>query len=353
MGVGGYFLKYVKATYITRRRSEMRKTIENLKNSIYTYNNYSCLNIMYHMNDELEEEDNTCSHYSVQIDENIQKVLNFINPLNFHNKENLQDGVGSGINEDCHRSFVNDGNKNAATESSISTSSSTKTCGGYSGAVEDSSKYNKSRTDNKKRNSYILKYKINHIVVKRGTREQYRYTYLKSPFKYKYALRHYVFEKYKYHFYFYNITCFNIHIIFNIILSSMTSQTSVKCNINWFFPGNYLFESEFLRKCFHTLIKKNNDNMHSSLNMHIEEQINEICNNLKDKGKMNLSYYGDINLDLKKYNIQNLLPLFFENKIFSENYKNLLLLEEKSFKQMKEKIRKKNVHWFLNKNPNG
>ncbi|ANQ08622.1 Uncharacterized protein PCOAH_00029500 [Plasmodium coatneyi] len=332
MGIESYFLKYVKATYIARRRSEMRKTIENLKNNIYTYNNYSCKNIKYHMGEE-----DTCdgsSHYSVQIDEQIQKVMRFVNPLRF-DEENITSSSPPDWSYNQTECPSGDNNESFNTDS---------------GGKPHRERKNK---------TYILNYRINHIVGKRGKREQYRYTYLKSPFKYKYALRHYVFEKYKYHFYFYNITHFNIHIIFNIILSSMTSQTSVKCNIHWFYPGRNLFDSEFLRKCFLPLIEGRHDGhadqsvINSCVRKHIEEAYNNAVHNEEGGNKLLPPRNFDINLDLTKYNIQNLLPLFFENKSFSQNYKNLLLLEEKCFKQVKSKIRKKNFHWFLNKNPNG
>ncbi|CRH00452.1 conserved Plasmodium protein, unknown function [Plasmodium relictum] len=325
MGIENYFMKYVKVTYISRRRSEMTKTIENLKKNIYTYNNYSCKNIIYHMN---EEEENFRNEFNVKIDENILNILNLINPLNFSNKNN-QLHTSDDINKNYNN--LKENNKNGSVENNI-----------------NKNELNKNILNNK--NIYVLKYKINHIIGKRGKREQYRYTYLKSPFKYKYALRHYVFEKYKYHFYFYNITHFNINIIFNIILSSMTSNTSVKCNINWFYPGNNLFDSTFLRNSFNILIEKSNE-ASSLLDFNLESQIKDI-NNLRDENKLEERNFYDINLDLKKYNIQNLLPLFLENKLFSENYKKLILLEEKSFKQIKKKIRKKNVHWFINKNPN-
>lgn len=327
MGINSYFMKYIKVTYITRRRSEMKKTIENLKNNIYTFNTYSCKNIIYHMKD-VEGLNINNNDYIVKIDENIENLLKFINPLNICNKKDNDEKITSFYN-------INKNNLDIKEDDNLLSGN----------------------------DMYILKYKINHIIGKRGKREQYRYTYLKSPFKYKYALRHYVFEKYKYHFYFYNITHFNIHIIFNIILSSMTSNTSVKCNINWFFPGKHLFESDFLRKCFHILMEKR-------LNNNTLENYNEIkkiieCfqdghnnnneNNQhvnKDDGDSKLTPSHDINLDLTKYNIQNILPLFFENKLFSENYKNLFLHEEKCFKNIKSKMRKKNIHWFINKSTN-
>ncbi|KJP87528.1 hypothetical protein AK88_02832 [Plasmodium fragile] len=354
MGIESYFLKYVKATYITRRRSEMRKTIENLKNNIYTYNNYSCKNIKYHVGEE-----DTCdgsSHYSVQIDEQVEKVMRFVNPLLF-NGQNITSSIpphGSNnhtecTNEDKHKSFnTSEPYRDIASSHTESSPNTEKRA--------DHPKEKNSTA--RKKNSYILNYRINHIVGKRGKREQYRYTYLKSPFKYKYALRHYVFEKYKYHFYFYNITHFNIHIIFNIILSSMTSQTSVKCNIHWFYPGKNLFDSEFLKKCFLPLMHGKHDGCEdqSEINSYVRRHIEEAYNNAvhsEEGGKLLPPGNLDINLDLTKYNIQNLLPLFFQNKTFSQNYKNLFLLEEKCFKQVKNKIRKKNFHWFLNKNPNG
>ncbi|CAG9474860.1 conserved Plasmodium protein, unknown function [Plasmodium vivax] len=346
MGIESYFLKYVKATYITRRRSEMRKTIENLKNNIYTYNNYSCKNIKYHMGEE-----DTCersSHYSVQIDEHVEKVMRFVNPLPFDEEDNKSSSPPQGSNNqtecpngDQHKTF------------NTSEPPHDMACP----PAEGSPKKEKKKTG-KKNNTYILNYRINHIVGKRGKREQYRYTYLKSPFKYKYALRHYVFEKYKYHFYFYNITHFNIHIIFNIILSSMTSQTSVKCNIHWFYPGRNLLDSEFMRQCFLPLMEGRHDRPEdqSQINSYVRRHIEEAYNNvvLNEEGNETFSPSNfNVNLDLTKYNIQNLLPLFFENKSFSQNYKNLFLLEEKCFKKVKSKIRKKNFHWFLNKNPNG
>ncbi|CRG92981.1 conserved Plasmodium protein, unknown function [Plasmodium gallinaceum] len=324
MGIENYFLKYVKVTYLSRRRSEMIKTIENLKKNIYTYNNYSCKNIIYHMN---EDEENFKNQFNVKIDENILNILNLINPLNLNNEKNSELPISNNINKDYNN--LKENNKNISDENSI-----------------NKNYLNKNIMNDK--NTYILKYKINHIIGKRGKREQYRYTYLKSPFKYKYALRHYVFEKYKYHFYFYNITHFNINIIFNIILSSMTSNTSVKCNINWFYPGDNLFDSMFFRKSFNIFIENNIKS--SIMNSNIKNQMEEL-KNLEERNKLEHHFY-DINLDLNKYNIQDLLPLFLENKLFSENYKKLILLEEKSFKQMKKKIRKKNVHWFLNKNPN-
>ncbi|EUD68333.1 hypothetical protein C922_01353 [Plasmodium inui San Antonio 1] len=348
MGIESYFLKYVKATYITRRRSEMRKTIENLKNNIYTYNNYSCKNIKYHMGEE--DKCDRSSHYSVQIDEQVEKVMRFVNPLPFYEENNTSSSPPQGNNnqteypnEDKHERF------------NTSQPYRDMACTHTEGSP------NTERGEDPpegKNNTYILNYRINHIVGRRGKREQYRYTYLKSPFKYKYALRHYVFEKYKYHFYFYNITHFNIHIIFNIILSSMTSQTSVKCNIHWFYPGRNLFDSEFLRRCFLPLMEGRPDRpedrseINSYLQRHIEEAYNNAVNN-EAGSKSSSPRNFDINLDLTKYNIQNLLPLFFQNKSFSQNYKNLFLLEEKCFKKVKSKIRKKNVHWFLNKNPNG
>ncbi|GAB66856.1 hypothetical protein PCYB_102060, partial [Plasmodium cynomolgi strain B] len=354
MGIESYFLKYVKATYITRRRSEMRKTIENLKNNIYTYNNYSCKNIKYHMGEE--DTSDRSSHYSVKIDEQVEKVMRFVNPLPFGEENNTSSSLPHGgnnetecPNEDKHERFNTSEPYRDMTCTHTEGSPNTQ-----KGGDPQKEKKNTAR----KKNAYILNYRINHIVGKRGKREQYRYTYLKSPFKYKYALRHYVFEKYKYHFYFYNITHFNIHIIFNIILSSMTSQTSVKCNIHWFYPGRNLFDSEFLRRCFLPLLEGRHDRLEdqSEINSYVRRYIEEAYNNAvhnEEGSKLLSSCNFDINLDLTKYNIQNLLPLFFENKSFSQNYKNLFLLEEKCFKQVKNKIRKKNFHWFLNKNPNG
>ncbi|CDU19554.1 conserved protein, unknown function [Plasmodium yoelii] len=308
MGINNYFMKYIKITYICRRRNEMNKTIKNLKNNIYTYNNYCCDNIIYHTNEQ-DEINNSRNCYNVNIDKNVEEIINLISPVNLY----------------C------DQNKN-------------------------------------KNKKYMLKYKINELIGVRGKREQYRYTYLKSPFKYKYALRHYVFEKYKYNFYFFNITHFNINIIFNIILSSMTNETSVKCNINWFYPGEYLFHSEFLRNCFKNVIEEmdkkvgNSDIIENTLGRKIEKQLKEIYKNGESNGAGNgeandddnnsVPCYSRINLSLNKYNIQDLLPIFFQNKSFSENYKKLILLEERSLKQTKNKIRKKNVHWFLNKNSN-
>ncbi|SCQ16454.1 conserved Plasmodium protein, unknown function [Plasmodium ovale] len=327
MGIESYFLKYVKVTYICRRRSEMKKTLENLKKNIYTYNNYACKSIVYHTGDQGDigkgSEMNAGSYYNVKIDEHVERVMHIISPLKFHAQDN--------------------------------------TAGEELANIDDVSDSGSAR--NSTRNSaYILKYPISHLIGRRGKREQYRYTYLKSPFKYKYALRHYVFEKYKYHLYFYNITHFNINIIFNIILSSMTNHTSVKCDINWFHPGNHLFESEFLRSCFQALISRS-DVDSTSLHSCLEEwQFGERSEALSGEveaenalwkdvlGKT--SPHRDINLDLRKYNIQNLLPLFFQNKEFSENYKKLLLLEEKSFKHIKRKIGRKKLHWFLGKNPN-
>ncbi|GAW81345.1 hypothetical protein, conserved [Plasmodium gonderi] len=342
MGIQNYFLKYVKATYITRRRCEMRKTIENLKNNIYTYNNYSCKNILYHMSEE--DANDASTHYSVKIDENVEKIMNFMNPYHFPKSRK------AAMNWTCGTSNKKEDQDGDHERGTISNGFDENVSNDFQENRTDT--YEEERNRRKNDNVYILKYRMNHIVGKRGKREQYRYTYLKSPFKYKYALRHYVFEKYKYHFYFYNITHFNIHIIFNIILSSMTSQTSVKCNIHWFYPGKYLLESEFLRKCFHTLIEKgyNDQEENCALNFHVHNNIEEAHNFVEKEDGMLPCNKFDINLDLTKYNIQNLLPIFFQNKLFSQNYKNIFLLEEKCFKQIKRKIRKKNLHWFLNKN---
>ncbi|SCN62379.1 conserved Plasmodium protein, unknown function [Plasmodium chabaudi chabaudi] len=332
MGIDSYFMKYIKITYICRRRNEMKKTIENLKNNIYTYNNYCCHNIVYHANEEDEIINNTSNSYNVKVDKNVEEIINLISPLNLYSDKNTEINLADkkkkneiniehGLGENINTSDIKNGSENEC--------------------------------NNKKK--YVLKYKINELIGIRGKREQYRYTYLKSPFKYKYALRHYVFEKYKYNFYFYNITHFNINIIFNIILSSMTNETSVKCNINWFYPGEYLLQSEFLRNCFRNVIEgideqvEKCDGKEKTLGRKIEKQLKEIYNN---KANNNVPYYSRINLNLKKYNIQDLLPIFFQNKSFSENYKKLILLEEKSLKQTKNKIRKKNAHWFLNQNPN-
>lgn len=148
----------------------------------------------------------------------------------------------------------------------------------------------------------------------------------------------------------------------------MTNETSVKCNINWFYPGEYLFHSEFLRNCFKNVIEEmdkkvgNSDIIENTLGRKIEKQLKEIYKNGESNGAGNgeandddnnsVPCYSRINLSLNKYNIQDLLPIFFQNKSFSENYKKLILLEERSLKQTKNKIRKKNVHWFLNKNSN-
>ncbi|CXI81843.1 conserved Plasmodium protein, unknown function [Plasmodium berghei] len=336
MGINSYFMKYIKITYICRRRNEMKKTIENLKNNIYTYNNYCCHNIIYHINEQ-DEINNSNNCYNVKVDKNVEEMINLISPLNFYCDKNIEINLA---NEKKKKSEIN--------------------------------KQEFGENEYNNNNKYILKYKINELIGIRGKREQYRYTYLKSPFKYKYALRHYVFEKYKYNFYFFNITHFNINIIFNIILSSMTNETSVKCNINWFYPGEYLFQSEFLRNCFKNVIEdidkkiENCDIREKTLSLKIEKQLKEIYKNknieendknkkIKENndGNTSVPYYSRINLSLNKYNIQDLLPIFFQNKSFTENYKKLILLEEKSLKQTKNKIRKKNAHWFLNQNSSG
>ncbi|SBT36537.1 conserved Plasmodium protein, unknown function [Plasmodium ovale wallikeri] len=311
----------------TQRRSEMKKTLENLKKNIYTYNTYACKSIVYHTGDQGDigkgSEMNAGSCYNVKVDEHVERVMNIISPLKFHAQDNAAGEELANIDN-----VSDSGSARSSTRSS----------------------------------AYVLKYPISHLIGRRGKREQYRYTYLKSPFKYKYALRHYVFEKYKYHLYFYNITHFNINVIFNIILSSMTNHTSVKCDINWFHPGNHLLESEFLRSCFQALISRsdvNSTSLHSCLEKWQSCQRSkaltgevEVENALWKDVLGKTSTHRDINLDLRKYNIQNLLPLFFQNKEFSENYKKLILLEEKSFKHIKRKIGRKKLHWFLGKNPN-
>lgn len=339
MGIENYFLKYVKITYICRRRSEMVRTIENFKRNINVYNNYNCKNIIYHVNNDetksiLEEKKNEQNEYHVPIDNTIQHFMNLINVSLVYKNEIKKEGTNTT-------------------------------------SVEEQMKYSKNI---KEPNEYILKYKINHIIGKRGKREQYRYTYLKSPFKYKYALRHYVFERYKYHFYIYNITHFNINIIFNIILSSMTKDTSVNCNINWFYSGKRLFDSKFFRTLFGFLLKKQETNPLVLTQLQLElknleglkEGITTVVPTEKKQrentepsylvhsyndGEMNDTNYSAMNLDLRKYNIQNLLPLFLENKIVNDKYKKMILMEEKSFKETQKKIRKKNLHWFVSKNP--
>ncbi|VWU51759.1 conserved protein, unknown function [Hepatocystis sp. ex Piliocolobus tephrosceles] len=350
MGIESYFLKYVKVTYICKRRSEMKKTIENLKKNIETYNNYCYKCIKYYKNGE---EANTSKYYSVKVDKNVENLMNIITPLNLS-----PNGCQSLENNTSVSSSSS--SSNTSVSSSSSTSSNTS-----SNSSSSSSSSNTSSNSNNNNNCYILKYKINHIIGKRGKREQYRFTYLKSPFKYKYALRHYVFETYKNHFYFYNITHFNINIIFNIILSSMSKYTTVKYNLHWFYPGKNLLESNFIKTCFKQLIEKNVENNSVINNMLLDKKIkkqikeiysfnntdvnnNSVTNVEKKEENKNVSHYSDINLDLNKYNIQNLLPLFFQNKIFNDNYRNLFLFEEKCFKQIKKNIRKKKLHWFLN-----
>lgn len=335
MGIENYFLKYVKITYICRRRSEMTRTIENFKRNINVYNNYTCKNIVYYVDNEkecslLEEKKNQENEYNVPIDNHIQHFLNLIQAYRIEPNEIKEDG----------RNTKNTEQSNEPSENI------------------------------KERNKYILKYKINHIIGKRGKREQYRYTYLKSPFKYKYALRHYVFEKYKYHFYIYNITHFNINIIFNIILSSMTKDTSVNCHINWFYCGKRLFDSKFFRTLFSFLLKKGvgsvgltshlqlelekldcSNEGNETIHKRKEEDSSDVsCFNSNDNHELN-HFYPEINLDLNKYNIQNLLPLFLENKVINDIYKKIILMEERSLKETQKKIRKKNLHWFINKTP--
>ncbi|CAD2099107.1 conserved Plasmodium protein, unknown function [Plasmodium vinckei brucechwatti] len=244
MGIDSYFMKYIKITYICRRRNEMKKTIENLKNNIYTYNNYCCHNIVYHANEE-DEINNTSTSYNVKVDKNVEEIINLVSPLNLYS---------------CKNEEINLADKKKKNEINIEQGL------GENINTNDIKSDNENECSNKKK--YILKYKINELI---GIDEQIE-----------------------------------------------------NCDIK-----------------------------EKTLGRKIEKQLKEIYNNKNNKtNNNNMPYYSRINLNLKKYNIQDLLPILFQNKSFSENYKKLILLEEKSLKQTKNKIRKKNAHWFLNQNPN-
>ncbi|CBZ52813.1 hypothetical protein NCLIV_026020 [Neospora caninum Liverpool] len=72
-------------------------------------------------------------------------------------------------------------------------------------------------------------------VPRRIGRRQWRVTYLKSPFKYKYALRHYVFEDHRYAFSFYDVG--NVQEVVSASLGAMTAETNCSCRFSWHFPG--------------------------------------------------------------------------------------------------------------------
>ncbi|PHJ20157.1 hypothetical protein CSUI_006009 [Cystoisospora suis] len=78
-------------------------------------------------------------------------------------------------------------------------------------------------------------------VPRRLARRQWRVTYLKSPFKFKYSLRHYVFVDYRYSFTFYDVK--EVQKILGILLGSMTETVSCSCRFSWHFPGSGLLLS--------------------------------------------------------------------------------------------------------------
>ncbi|PFH33269.1 hypothetical protein BESB_084680 [Besnoitia besnoiti] len=72
-------------------------------------------------------------------------------------------------------------------------------------------------------------------VPRRIGRRQWRVTYLKSPFKYKYALRHYVFEDHRYAFSFYDVE--NVQEVLSAALGAMAKETCCSCRFSWHFAG--------------------------------------------------------------------------------------------------------------------
>ncbi|EPR62670.1 hypothetical protein TGDOM2_261475 [Toxoplasma gondii GAB2-2007-GAL-DOM2] len=72
-------------------------------------------------------------------------------------------------------------------------------------------------------------------VPRRIGRRQWRVTYLKSPFKYKYALRHYVFEDHRYAFAFYDVN--SVQEVVSAALGAMAGETCCSCRFSWRFAG--------------------------------------------------------------------------------------------------------------------
>ncbi|KAF5153071.1 hypothetical protein TpMuguga_03g02250 [Theileria parva strain Muguga] len=69
-------------------------------------------------------------------------------------------------------------------------------------------------------------------------RKRWRVTYLKSRFKHRKAIRHYVFEQYNY-----NITVLNpVHIdaLVSSILGSLSPSVHARCTFSWNFQPNFL-----------------------------------------------------------------------------------------------------------------
>ncbi|KAL8443694.1 hypothetical protein Emed_006600 [Eimeria media] len=79
-------------------------------------------------------------------------------------------------------------------------------------------------------------------IPERGGRREWRVTYLKSPFKFKYAVRHYVFVKHKYAFTF--IQPQNPQAVISAALGAMEDTVSCTCDFDWHYAGPSGFTDE-------------------------------------------------------------------------------------------------------------
>lgn len=71
-------------------------------------------------------------------------------------------------------------------------------------------------------------------VPERLPRREWRVTYLKSPFKFKYAARHFVFRQYRYAFRFVNPA--SPHLALSAVLGAMRPNVECTCAFEWHFP---------------------------------------------------------------------------------------------------------------------
>ncbi|KAL8272843.1 hypothetical protein Esti_003230 [Eimeria stiedai] len=72
-------------------------------------------------------------------------------------------------------------------------------------------------------------------IPERVGRREWRVTYLKSPFKFKYAVRHYVFVKHKYAFTF--IQPQKPQAVISAALGAMEDTVSCTCDFDWHYDG--------------------------------------------------------------------------------------------------------------------
>ncbi|KAF8820209.1 hypothetical protein IE077_000546 [Cardiosporidium cionae] len=129
-------------------------------------------------------------------------------------------------------------------------------------------------------------------------RRQWRVTYLKSPFKHKHSIRHYVFNDFRYAFTFYDVK--NPQLCMSAVLGALSAQTGCACNFAWRFPGtgNPPLSAE---------------NALKSDSLHCE---------------------------------QHETPQVKSSRIY--NYRK----EERAIARISANVEKKNLHWFINKNKN-